>query len=101
MVPASHILILMCQREQTGNKSNAKEGRNKEEGLLIKQLVVQSSDLEKKKKNPLLSNRMTSNNVQQKHCRKLFTLKQTNKKIIHFKAKVQCVAFYSKSQITM
>ena len=78
MVPASH--ILMCHREQTGTESNTKEGRKKKkEALLIKQLVVHSSDLEKKNPLLLLSNRMTSNNVQQKHCRKLFTLKQTKK----------------------
>lgn len=98
VVPASH--ILMCHREQTGTKTKTKGGRKKKkEALLIKKLVVHSNDLQKY---PLLhlSNRMISNNVQQKHCRKLFILKQT-KKILHFKAKLQCTAFYGKTQITM
>lgn len=81
----------MCHRGQTATKSNTKGGRKKKkEALLIKQLVVHSSDLKKTKKtkNHLhLSKRMTSNNVQQKHSRKLFTLKQTKKKDHSFQSK--------------
>ena len=90
----------MCHRRQTGTKFNTKGGRKKKkkEALLIKQLVVHSRDVKKKKKNPLLhlSNRMTSNNVQQKHCRKLFTLKQKKRSFI---SKQNCSAQHSTAKL--
>lgn len=98
MVPASH--ILMCHRGQTATKSNTKGGRKeKKEALLIKQLVVHSSGLKKKTtKNHLhLSKRMTSNNVQQKHSRKLFTLKQKKKR--SFISKQNCSAQHSAAKL--
>lgn len=74
----------------------------REEGKNITDQTASCSQQWLLKKNPHLhlSNTTISNNVQQKYCRKLFLSKQT-KEIIHFKAKLQCTALHSRTQMTM